>query len=100
MERTLDSIERGLEGVLRENADFRVERDGHRLELHCGPNTSYTVAADPGSARVEFQSPISGGHAYEYDAATGRWLSVTDKHDFLGIFTRDLLRHSSGVATF
>lgn len=51
--------------------------------------------------QVLVMSPVSGVNKYQYDGKEKRWLSVeSDRHDLIGILTRDLLRISVGCPNF
>ena len=49
---------------------------------------------------LRFQSYLSGIHYYTYDNNERVWLSNRDKHDFIGLLTRDFLKHCTGCPIF
>lgn len=76
------------------NDPFHLTRQETELVLDLGPGKgAFTLQRDWASNQLVYLSPVSGLNKYAYDAGEGRWLSIADdKHDLVGILTRDLIR--------
>lgn len=97
-----DTVCQGLKGMEKINDTFIVNKTEWELTIDLGKQKgTYTLLKDPNTKEVTLLSPISGLNKYAYDADKQRWLSIgADKHDFLGILTRDLIRQCTGCPSF
>ncbi len=68
-----------------------------QLVLHVGAKGSYKFHYSPVTGRFIYLSPISGSQQYVYDIDVKQWVGSRDGHDFMGLLTRDLIRHSIGL---
>ena len=86
------------------NDPFTLQREETELVLDLGPTKgAFTLQRDWVNNQLVYLSPVSGLNKYEYEVAEqgvaggGRWLSIAeDKHDLVGILTRDLIRVAVG----
>jgi hypothetical protein len=95
----LDRVEAGLAGMKAVNDPFEIVRDETELVLDLGPaEGKFTLQRDWTQNQLVLLSPVSGINKYEYHGgADKRWLSVTeDRHDLVGMLTRDLIRVCAG----
>ncbi len=97
-----DTVHQGLKGMEKINDVFVVNQTEWELTIDLGKQKgTYTLLKDVNTREITLLSPISGLNKYAYDAGKQRWLSVgPDKHDFLGILTRDLIRQCTGCPSF
>lgn len=93
-----DRVEKGVESMVAVNDHFVVSRDAMEVSIDLGPaKGAFTLQRDLGKNEITFMSPHSGVHRYTFDESERRWLSVeADRHDLVGILTRDLIRHAAG----
>lgn len=95
----LDRVERGLADMKEVNDPFVIRRDETELVLDLGPaKGAFTLQRDWAQNQLVLLSPVSGINKYEYHGGRERrWLSVTeDRHDLVGMLTRDLIRICAG----
>lgn len=83
--------------ILNEN---NMDKDIISITLSVGSKGNYVFEIDKTRQIFTVNSPVSGILQYYYDYSDCQWLGVQDKHDFRGLITRDLLRHSRGVCAF
>jgi len=94
-----DRVEAGVAGMQELNDPFIINRqDEAELVLDLGPGKgAFTLQRDWAQNQLVYMSPVSGCNKYAYDGGEGRWLSVADdRHDLVGIMTRDLIRMCVG----
>jgi len=94
-----DRVEAGVAGMKALNDPFIINRqDEAELVLDLGPGKgAFTLQRDWAQNQLVYMSPVSGCNKYAYDGGEGRWLSVAeDRHDLVGIMTRDLIRMCVG----
>lgn len=93
-----DRVERGVEGMKDVNKHFVVSRSELEVVIDLGPDKgAFTLQRDVGKNEIMFMSPHSGAHRYTFSPEERRWLSIeSDRHDLVGILTRDLIRHAAG----
>ncbi len=101
----LNHIQSALQPILVANTSFSLNRDkneknNERITLNTGSKGYYVFTIDSVIQKLIIQTPISGMLQYYYDVNENLWLNVLDKHDMRGLVTRDLLRHSLGMAKF
>ena len=94
----LDRVERGLADMKEVNDPFVINRDETELVLDLGPaKGAFTLQRDWTQNQLVLLSPVSGINKYEcHGGPQPRWLSVTDRHDLVGMLTRDLIRVCAG----
>lgn len=68
-----------------------------QLVLAVGAKGNYRFHYSPATNRFIYLSPVSGSQQYVYDIDEKTWVGYRDGHDFFGILTRDLIRHSIGL---
>lgn len=101
--KVLDQIRQALKGVSEINANYNFSQEQTKTTNELQMSTEkgcYMFKLDYMVESMIIQSPISGLFEYKYDVETMQWLSVIDRHDFRGLVTRDLLRHSKGMSSF
>lgn len=94
-----DRVEAGVAGMRALNDPFIINRqDEAELVLDLGPGKgAFILQRDWAQNQLVYMSPVSGCNKYAYDGGEGRWLSVAeDRHDLVGIMTRDLIRMCVG----
>ena len=101
----LNHIQSALQPILVANTSFSLTRDkneknNERITLNTGSKGYYVFTIDSVIQKLIIQTPISGMLQYYYDVNENLWLNVLDKHDMRGLVTRDLLRHTLGMAKF
>jgi len=101
----LSQIQSALQPVLIANTSFTLTRDrneknNERITLNTGSKGYYVFTIDNMIQNLIIQTPISGMLQYCYDSKQNLWLNVLDGHDMRGLVTRDLLRHTLGMAKF
>lgn len=101
----LNLIQSALQPILVANTSFSLTRDrneknNERITLNTGSKGYYVFTYDTMIQNLIIQTPISGMLQYYYDINENLWLNVLDKHDMRGLVTRDLLRHTLGMAKF
>jgi|LauGreSBDMM110SN_4_FD.fasta_scaffold98753_2 hypothetical protein len=101
----LNEIQSALQPILIANTTYSLTRDtneknNERITLNTGSKGYYIFIIDSKVQNLIIQTPISGILQYSYDAEENLWLNVLDRHDMRGLVTRDLLRHSLGMAKF
>lgn len=76
------------------NDPFLVEQNDVELTIDLGADKGkFTLQRDMEHNQLIFLSPVSGVNKYQYHSEDDRWLSIaSDKHDLVGILTRDLIR--------
>ena len=91
-----------VESMSKVNETFDISADVDKLEfkIDIGSKGVYTLRFKERSKFLQYFSPISGILDYHYNPKENAWLHPKDKHDFKGIFTRDLLRLCSGCPNF
>lgn len=95
----LDRVERGLADMKEVNEPFNIERDETELVVDLGQaKGKFTLQRDWTQNQLVLLSPVSGINKYEFHGGREqRWLSVTeDRHDLVGMLTRDLIRVCAG----
>lgn len=96
----LDRVERGLADMREVNDPFEIARDEAELVVDLGPaKGKFTLQRDWTQNQLVLLSPVSGIYKYQCHGKKGerRWLSVTeDRHDLVGMLTRDLIRVCAG----
>merc|ERR1712238_341955 len=98
-----------------ETSERSDERHGGQLSIRIKPSGTFwgggtyllTVRLDKvDSSRhdsngfVTLRSPLSGTFTYIWRASTEEWIGHADGHSFLGMLTRDWIRHCNGVPDF
>jgi frataxin-like iron-binding protein CyaY len=99
--RLFETVKRAIDPILPLNKSYMlVVRSEEEMELIAGDRGSYIFRLDDKSQRLTLLSPMSGCQQYSFDGEEKLWLSTQDRHDFRGLLTRDLLRHSAGCPQF
>ena len=99
--RALSVIEKGIQPLVEINDGYKISRPSdNELLIDVGGMGSYILRIDLPLNCIAITSPVSGVNKYVYDRDENLWLGVHDRHDMLGILTRDFLRHSIGCPNF
>ena len=76
--------------------EFNADEPSLTIETHMG---KFILSTNHVDHTMGFMSYISGKNFYffaEEEKEEGRWLNVRDGHDFIGLLTRDLIKHCRG----
>lgn len=89
----LSQIVEGFGDAVQVNPGASIVKDDEGYHIDFGERRgALSLSANRDDRTIEVISPISGALKYTYEAETGAWLHVVDKHDMRGILVRDFLR--------
>lgn len=97
----IEKFKRAVEPMIPLNDPFEIIQEQDSLRIFLGDRKgTFILAIDREELNVRLTSPVSGVITYEYDDASGQWLSNQDGHDIRGIITRDMIRICTGYPKF
>ncbi|OWY93824.1 hypothetical protein PHMEG_00036631 [Phytophthora megakarya] len=81
------------------NDDFQLQRVDAEVVIRTNTK-EFVIKVLPSKQQIEFSSPVSGLHTYQWNAMAKRWEDEADSHDIEGLLTRDLMRFCAGIPLF